>query len=206
MSNIVKVSGKSRASVGSAHSRRIRTQGLVPCNVYGHKQDSANIVIDSDAVTGLVKSGARVVDLEVDGNVEKALIKDVQWDTFSTHVLHVDFLRVDVNERVRLDVPLQLKGTAPGVVAGGVLEITHHTVSVECLAVEVPDFIQVRIASLNIGESIHVSDLQEVPPGVTILTPPETVLVHIVEAKGQAEAPAADAAAAAPAAKEAAKK
>lgn len=203
MSNIVKVSGKSRANVGSADSRRIRTQGLVPCNVYGHKQDSANIVIDSDSVTSLVKSGARVVDLEVDGNVEKALIKDVQWDTFSSYVLHVDFLRVDVNERVRLDVPLQLKGTAPGVVAGGVLEIGHHTVSVECLAVEVPDFIQVRIASLNVGEAIHVSDLQDIPAGVTILTAPETVLVHIVEAKADEAAPAD---AAAPAGKDAGKK
>ncbi len=191
MSHIVKVPGKSRATVGTASARRMRSQGLVPAIVYGHKQDPANIVLDDEAIGGLIKSGVRVVDLEVDGNVEKALLKSVQWDTFSTHVLHVDFLRVDVNERVRLDVPLQLKGTSPGVVAGGVLEITHHTVTVECLAVELPDFIQVRIGSLNIGESIHVSDLQDVPHGVTVVTPPETVLLHVVQPKGGEEAVAA---------------
>jgi len=204
MSHIVKVSGKSRASVGTAAARKIRLQGLVPCNIYGHKQDSANIVVDGEAVSSLVKSGARVVDLDVEGTSEKALVKNVQWDTFSTHVLHVDFLRVDINERVRLDVPVQLKGTAPGVVAGGVLEVPHHTVSVECLAVEVPDFIQVRIAALNIGESIHVSDLQDVPAGVTVLTAPETVLVHVIAPKAEAEPEPAEAAAAAPAAKAAA--
>lgn len=197
MSHIVKVPGKSRATIGTASARRMRSQGLVPGIVYGHKQDPANIVLDDEVISGLVKSGVRVVDLEVDGNVEKALLKDVQWDTFSTHIVHVDFLRVDVNERVRLDVPLQLKGTAPGVVAGGVLEITHHTVTVECLAVQLPDFIQVRIGSLNIGEAVHVSDLQDVPQGVTIVTPPETVLLHIVQPKGDGEAaPAAEAEAA----------
>ncbi|HWL08152.1 MAG TPA: 50S ribosomal protein L25 [Planctomicrobium sp.] len=192
MSHIVKISGKPRASVGTSQARRLRTQGLVPANVYGHKQDSANIVLESDAITGLIKSGARVVDLDIEGTSEKALLKSVQWDTFSTHVLHVDFLRVDINERVRLDVPIQLRGTAPGVVAGGVLEVPHHTLTIECLAVEVPDNIQVRIASLNLGEFIHVSDLQDVPPGVTVLTPPETVLVHVAQLQvaPEAEAPA----------------
>lgn len=194
MSHIVKVSGKTRTKVGTATTRRIRAQGQVPCNVYGHKQASANIVVDAEAIGGLVKSGARVIDLEVDGNVQKALVKDVQWDTFSTHVLHVDFLRVDVNERVELDVPLQLRGTAPGVVAGGNLEVGHHNIRIECLAVEVPDFIQVRVASLNIGDSLRVSDLQDVPTGVNVLTAPETVLVHIaapvVEAAEPEAAPA----------------
>lgn len=183
MSQIVKVSGKTRESVGTASARRLRCQGLIPCNVYGHKQDPRSITVESDALSGLVRSGAKIVDLDVDGKVEKALVKSVQWDTFSVDVVHVDFLRVDVDEKVHLDVPLQLRGTAPGVTAGGVLEIPHHTVRVECLAIQVPDVIPVRIGSLNIGESIHVKDLQDLPEGVSVLTPPETVLVHVVEPK-----------------------
>jgi large subunit ribosomal protein L25 len=124
-----------------------------------------------------------VVDLEVNGNLEKALIKDVQWDTFSSHLLHIDFVRVDSDERIKIDIPLQLRGTAPGVVAGGILEMPHHTVMVECLAVEVPDFIIVRIGSLAIGDMVHVRELTDVPPGVKILNPPETLLVHVVEPK-----------------------
>lgn len=187
MSHIVKVSGQPRGSLGTSAARRLRNTGLVPCNVYGHKQDPAPIVVGDEAITQVVRSGAHVVDLDVAGQAGKALVKDVQWDTFSERVLHVDFLRVDANERVRIEIPLQLKGTAPGVMAGGVLEIPHHTVMVECLAIEVPDFIQVRIGSLGVGDMVHVSDLQDVPPGVNILSAPETVLVHVVVPKVVAE-------------------
>ena len=193
MSTTVKISGAARTGLGSAASRRLRTQGLVPANVYGHKQDPVSISMDVDAISSLVKSGARVVELEVGGKVETALVKDVQWDTFSLDVLHVDFVRVDANERVRVEIPLQLRGTAPGVVAGGVLELPHHTVHVECLAVDVPDNIQVKIASLNVGDFLHVSDLTDLPSGVTILNPPETVLVHVVLPKDTPEPTAAEA-------------
>ena len=138
------------------------------------------IAIETEMVGKLLRSGTHVVDLELDGKVEKSLVKDVQWDTFSSHVLHLDFLRVDPNERVTVEVPIHLRGTAPGVVAGGVLEQPHHSVEIECLAVEIPDFIQVRIGALNIGDVVHVSDLTEVPDGVAILDPPETVLVSVV--------------------------
>jgi len=187
MSQIVKISGKSRDSIGSSSARRLRGQGYVPCNVYGHKQDSRSIAVEVDALSGLVRSGARVIDLEVDGQSEKALVKEVQWDTFSVGIVHVDFLRVNVDEKVQLDVPLQLRGTSPGVTAGGVLEIAHHVVHVECLAIQVPDFIPVRIGGLNIGDAVHVKDLQDIPEGVAVLASPDTVLVHVVLAKAAPE-------------------
>lgn len=195
MSQIVKISGKSRSSVGTASSRRLRLEGLVPCNVFGHKQDPVAISVEGEAITALVRSGTRIIDLDVDGKEEKALVKDVQWDTFSQTIVHVDFLRVDVNERVRVQVPLQLKGTAPGVVAGGILEITHHTVEVECLAVLVPEFLQVRVGGLNIGDAVHVRDLQDTPEGINVLTDGDVVLVHVVQPK-IAEEPAAEGASA----------
>jgi large subunit ribosomal protein L25 len=196
MSQIVKISGKTRTSVGTASSRRLRLQGLVPCNVFGHKQDSVSISVDGDAIAGLVRSGARIIDLDVDGKEEKALVKDVQWDTFSKSIIHVDFLRVDMNERVRVQVPLQLRGTAPGVLAGGILEITHHTVEVECLAVLVPETIQVRIGALNIGDVVHVRDLQDIPEGITVVTDPDVVLLHVIRPKVAEEPAAAEGAAA----------
>lgn len=171
----------------------------MPGNVYGHKQEAASIVLDGEEIQNLIRTGARVVDLSVDGKQEKALVKDVQWDTFTSHVLHIDFLRVDPDERVQVNVPLQLKGTAPGVTAGGILEMPHHTVEVECLAVEVPDHIVVKIGSLNIGDIIHVSDLQELPTGVKVVMQPETVLIHVVEPRVAPEPTAEEGAPAEPA-------
>lgn len=179
MSTIEKITAKPRVAKGTTACRRLRTQGIVPANIYGHKQDPVPVELEAETARRVLRSGTHVVDLEVEGQIEKALIKDVQWDTFSKHLLHMDFLRVDPNERVHLEVPIHLRGTAPGVVAGGVLEQPVHAVEIECLAVQIPDFIQVRIGGLNIGQSIHVRDLVEVPEGVVITTPEDTVLVSV---------------------------
>lgn len=195
MAHIDSISGKPRSELGSTACRKLRSQGMIPCNVYGHKQETASIVLTRDAAEGLARSGTLVLDLEVSGKTEKALVKQIQWDTFSNHVMHVDFLRVDANERIKLDVPLQIRGSAPGVVAGGVLEVHHHNVTIECLAVEVPDFLVVKVGSLEIGQAIHVKDLSDVPPGVTLLSPAEQVLVQVVIPKVVDE-PVAEAAAA----------
>ncbi|WP_437186609.1 50S ribosomal protein L25 [Planctomicrobium sp. SH668] len=195
MSQFVKITGTPRTSLGSTATRRLRNEGLVPCNVYGHKQAAATISVTSDAITSVVRSGSHVVELEVDGKSENALVKDVQWDTFSTGIIHVDFLRVDVNERVKLEVPLVLRGTPLGVLAGGALDITHHMVAIECRAIQVPDSIAVRVASLNIGDSVHARDLTELPDGVTILTPADVVLIHVSAPKKAEDAAPAEPAA-----------
>ena len=108
------------------------------------------------------------------------------WDTFSQHLIHVDFMRVDPNERVRVKVPVHTRGTAPGVLAGGILEMPHHEVTVECLAVDIPGEIVVKVGDLQIGQFVHVKELTDIPPGVTILDAPDTVLVHIVQARAEA--------------------
>lgn len=183
MVHIDKVTATKRTASGTTACRRLRREGFVPCNVYGHKQDPQPVSMTQDECSALVMSGSKVVDLEVDGNIEKTLVKDVQWDTFSTNILHVDFMRVDPNERVQIEVPIHIRGNAPGVVAGGVLEQQSHTVEVDCLAVELPDFIEVRVGSLKMGEYLYISDITNLPRGVTITTPADTVVVHIVDPK-----------------------
>lgn len=179
MSIIEKVIVHGRTGVGSAASRRLRAGGIVPANLYGHKKESLAIQLDSEVAHALIKDGAKVFDLEVNGELEKALLRDVQWDTFSKHVMHIDFVRVDPNERVHVQVPVILRGTSPGVLAGGILEQQMHVIEVECLAVEVPDSIQVRIGKLQIGESLHVSEVGELPRGVVVLSPADSVVVHV---------------------------
>jgi large subunit ribosomal protein L25 len=109
---------------------------------------------------------------------EKALIRDVQWDHLGKELLHVDFTRVAVDERIVVAVPLEIRGVAPGVNAGGTLDQPIHTLSVECLAIRIPDSIRVNVGELQIGGAIHVKDLV-LPPGVKAMADPEAVVVHV---------------------------
>jgi large subunit ribosomal protein L25 len=187
MAEVLTLNAEPRKETGSKASRRLRREGIVPGNVYGHKQDPQPIQLKADDVRHVLHKGGRVVDLAVGGGAEKALLSEIQWDTFSQHLLHVDFLRVDPDEKVEVKVPVHLRGNAPGVLAGGILEQTHHELTVECLAVDIPTEILVRIGALQMGETVHVSDLTELPTGVKIVDAPDTIVLHIVEPRAPEE-------------------
>ncbi|HVJ84800.1 MAG TPA: 50S ribosomal protein L25 [Caulifigura sp.] len=191
MSTATKLAAQKREKSGSAHCNRLRLQGIVPANVYGHGQDPVKISVPAETARPLVMSGHKVVDLEIDGTTEKALLRDVQWDTFSKHLIHMDFLRIDATQRILVDVPIHLKGTAAGLQAGGILEQPLHSLHVDCLAIEVPDEIAVRIATLEVGQSIHVRDLTDLPPSLKIKNAADSVIVHCVMPKAEEAAPAA---------------
>ncbi len=195
MSTATKISAQKREKSGSAHCNRLRLEGIVPANVYGHGQDPVKISVSAELARPLVLSGHKVVDLEIDGATEKALLREVQWDTFSKHLMHMDFLRIDAEQRIVVDVPIHLKGTAPGTVAGGILEQPLHSLHVDCLAIEVPDEIAVRIGTLEIGQSIHVRDLTDLPASLKVKNPADSVIVHCVQPKAEeavAAAPGAE--------------
>lgn len=165
---------------GSAACRRLRLAGIIPGNVYGHNAPSVAVQVSNEVLAPVIHGGIRVVDLELDGKLDKALVREVQWDTFGTEIQHIDFMRVDPNERVTLVVPLILKGTAPGTMAGGVLEQPLHSVTVDCLAYQIPDSITVRISSLYVGQAIHVREL-EIPENVHCQNAPDAIVVHVIQ-------------------------
>jgi large subunit ribosomal protein L25 len=181
MAVITRIPAAPRTEHGTTACRRLRRKGLIPANVYGHKIDPVRISLQEDDIRPILASGAHVVELDLDGKLEQALIREVQWDTFSTYIRHLDFVRVDANERVRVNVPVQLRGTAPGVLAGGLLEHQLHALHVECPAIQIPDFVTVRITELDIGSAIHVRQLADLPEGVTVLDHPEAVVVQVVK-------------------------
>lgn len=161
-------------------------------NVYGHGQPADLGSISSELALAVAKSGAKLVDLQVGSAAsEKALVREVQWDTFGKEVLHLDLMRVDAEARIRVDVPLHCKGTAPGVLAGGLLEQPLHHISIECLAVLIPDEIPVKVGNLQVGQAIHVNELVDIPEGVKVLTPGELLVVHVVTPKAAPAEPAA---------------
>jgi large subunit ribosomal protein L25 len=146
------------------------------------------LAVGHDDLATVLRHHTRLVDLKGGVN-ESALLRELQWDVYGIEVLHVDFARVSADERIEVQVSVELRGTAPGVNEGGVIEHLLHEVTVECLATAIPDRIQVRINQLNKDQSITVAQL-EVPAGVTILTDPEAIVVQCVEAAKEPEAEA----------------
>ena len=159
---------------------RLRRDGLVPTNLYGHGEESSSLTVSQDVIRPLVFSGHKLVEIHCDGKVETALVREVQWDSFSKDITHVDFMRINVNERVHTVVPVQLRGVAPGVILGGILEQPVHSLHIEASAADVPDLIIVKIDQLQLGQSVHVRDLTDLPEGVTVKGAPDQVIVHVV--------------------------
>lgn len=181
-----KLSVKRRSQHGSRECRRLRSQGLVPGNIYGHKQEAIPLTMSAAELVTLVRGGARVLDLDIDGKVEKVLFREVQWDYLGKEVVHVDLLRVDPNEKLTVEVRVELKGTAPGTLGGGVLDHTLRTLTVECLAIQIPESIPVKIVTLEIGHALHVRDL-EVPPNTKIMNNPDAVVVRVAQPGAELE-------------------
>ena len=180
MSQDPKLTAERRTKLGTAECRRLRRRSLVPGNIYGHGAEPVMISVPEDALRPVVFSGHKVVDLDFGSGSEKAILRGVQWDTFGIDLLHFDLQRIDADERVTTEIAVEMHGAAPGVVAGGVLEIPHHTLRIECRATQIPDRLVVNINHLERGASIHVRDL-ELPEGVTVLNGADEVVVHVVD-------------------------
>jgi large subunit ribosomal protein L25 len=187
-----KLVAERRTKLGTAENRRLRAKGFVPGNIYGHKQDPVSVTFPGKEAAALVNSTHRVVELELDGKTETAILRETHWDVFRSQLLHVDFMRVDANERVKADVDVVVRGTAAGALAGGIFEQPLHTLHVDCLAVNIPEAIIVKVQALKIGESIHVKEL-EIPAGVTVLNNPDAIVVRVIQPIAVEAAPAAEA-------------
>jgi large subunit ribosomal protein L25 len=163
---------------------------LVPAVVYGHKEATVSLSVPGEELLRAVRHGARLIDLKLGDKSETALIRDVQWDPLGHDILHVDFTRVAADERVTLQVPVMLRGTAPGVAAGGVVVQPVHTLTVECLVHSIPDSIRVNIGELQLDQMIHVRDLK-LPEGIAVKDDPDVIVVQIAPKAGEEEAAAA---------------
>jgi large subunit ribosomal protein L25 len=178
-----------RNSRGTHEARRMRKGGLIPGVVYGHKEATVSVSVNRDELFKLIRQGARVVDLQVGSKTEKALIRDLQWDHLGHDIMHVDFARVAADERIKIEVRIELRGTAPGVTAGGLLDQPIHSLDIECLAIAVPESIRVNIGELQIGQALYVKDLK-LPDGVTTAVDPDAIIVQVAAPKVEEEAAA----------------
>jgi large subunit ribosomal protein L25 len=191
MAETTVLTAQSREGNGSQSARKLRRTRLVPAVLYGHKEETLSLSVAVDELRSAIRRGARVVDLQTPLKLEKALIKELQWDHLGKELLHADFYRVSADERIAINVRLELRGTAPGVTAGGSLNQPLHTLNVECLAIAVPESIRVPIGELQIGSAVYVRDLH-LPEGVKVLDDPDAIVVQVSAPVEEAEvAPAA---------------
>lgn len=165
-----------RSELGTSNSRRLRQSGLVPGNLYGLGQESITLSTSEQQLVDRITSGSQVLDLTLDGTDETVMIREVQWDTFLKHILHVDFQRLDKDARVEVTLAI----TTRGALNEGVLEQPVHGVDISCPVHSVPGNVEVRVGSLKIDDQVTIADL-EFPEGIEILTDPETVILRVNE-------------------------
>jgi large subunit ribosomal protein L25 len=168
-----------RDTQGKHRNRRLRLAGQIPAILYGHGLENVPLAVESEALTAAIRHGSRLVSLTGAVN-ESAFIRELQWDTWGTHIVHVDFTRISEHEIVEVRVPVELRGEAPGVREGGVVVQHVHEVEIACPASVIPEKLAVNINHLKLNESILLNSL-ELPQGAKIETDDmEAVIVECV--------------------------
>jgi len=178
MSDLIEVT--KRESRGKLNSRRLRAEGIVPAVLYGHGEPSVSLQLHASKLRASLRHGAHVVELKGAAKGQ-ALLQAVQWDTFQQHILHVDLLRVDAKELVTVEVPIVMKGIAPGESEGGIVELVAHTIEIETSVMSVPESLHVNVNDLHMGGSLKISDIEDMPAGATVVGDADAVIVHCVE-------------------------
>ncbi len=154
------VKGRQREGLGKKDAKRLRGQELIPAVLYGNDKVIHLAVPFSELRPLVYTPNVYLIDLEVGNETYKAMIKDIQWHPVKEEALHVDFLKVDEDKPLKIDVPISLVGMAKGTRAGGRLRTNIRKLRVKALAVNIPDAIEIDITKLAIGDSIKIEDLK----------------------------------------------
>jgi large subunit ribosomal protein L25 len=187
-----------RESTGKEQAKKLRRDGKVPAVVYGGHREPVAITVDRKAVSELIQKsehGIRSVFLlKMSGSDQQrhAMIKDVTINPISRKMTHIDFVRVVMDEQLKVMIPVQLTGTANGVKEGGMIDFQLREVQVECLPNAIPDAIEIDVSPLGGHEYYRVKDLQ-MPEGVKVLEDPERVVVGVTHARAEVSEAAAEA-------------
>jgi large subunit ribosomal protein L25 len=174
------------------HARRVRVQGLIPAVVYGAGKESVAVTVDPKVITKILYSETghnTIFDLTIEGaGVTKAMIVDWQNEPIKGKLLHIDLKRVAMDKAMRVSVPVQLIGIPAGVKnSGGILSQVLHEVEIECLPSDIPGHIDVDVSNLEVGGSIHISDLPHADK-VKFLGEEEALVAHVTVMKEEAVA------------------
>jgi len=191
----VNLSATARTESGKGAARKLRSSGQVPAVIYGSAREAASLSInerDLDRLLGTIAAESTVIELGVDGGrPTKTLIREIQRHPFKRQILHVDFQELVAGEKVTVNIPLVLVGIPDAVrLGGGVLDQVLRELEIEVDPSNIPNHIDVDVSALDLGHSLHISDLK-LPAGVTVLDDPEMTIVVCSVPRAAIETPAA---------------
>lgn len=182
----VPLAAKIRVKKGSSHSRRMRAKGLIPAELYGHKEPNQSIEIPAKEFSTILAS-AKGENIFFNLNIEGgkggpvlAVIKEIQYNKVNESILHADFHKIKMDEKIRIKVPIRVLNAdlCEGVKSGGTLQTFIRSLDVQCLPTRIPDAIPVDALHMAIGHSLHISDLK-LPEGVKTIQAGDKVVISV---------------------------
>jgi large subunit ribosomal protein L25 len=189
---ISELKASQRKTSGKGVSRRLRKEGMTPAVFYGPNSEPVLLSVNSTDLKKILKGKEENIFINLlignGAQMQKfTLIKELQIDPVSRRFLHVDFCEIDMEHAITVDVPIHFKGEAIGIDNGGDLHHIKREIKVSCLFTVLPEFVEVDISGLNIGDSIRVQDIK-LPDGVNILDPQETIIASVTAPKAVVKA------------------
>ncbi len=178
----VSLSGTLRAYVGKKDAKKLRREGKVPCVIYGGKEQKHFYLDQKDFKKIIFTPEVFIIKIDLEGTVYETILQDIQYHPVSDFVLHADFLELIPGRPVTLAIPVELQGTAPGVVKGGRLNLKLRKLRLKGLVENMPEHVVLNISKLDIGKSIKVKDISV--ENVQFLDPANAVVVGVKAARG----------------------
>lgn len=180
---IVTVTLERRTELGKGGVRRLRRSGYIPAVLYSRDSARGSEPLkirlgELERILRIPGVTHHVLELSIDGEKRRGIIKDIQYSSVKNEVWHIDFYEVKADQKISLTVPIVIQGEARGVKAGGIMELATPELEIECFPDAIPEAIVVDVTDLEIGDAIHVREL-DVPEGVTVAENPDEVVVVI---------------------------
>ncbi|MHC4818632.1 MAG: 50S ribosomal protein L25 [Planctomycetota bacterium] len=170
---------QSRDKLGSANARRYRRAGQVPCSLYGRGQENVNLVADAHDLQEVLKTHSALVRLKLGEKEQTALLRSVEWDVFGEAVEHVDLVRVQLEDEVKIKVPVHCIGIPAGTSEGGQLQVAKPDLEVFSRVDSIPTDIRIDVSALHITDAVYIRDL-EFPPHVRPVHEEDELVVHLM--------------------------
>ena len=173
----ITIKGSQRESVGKAASKALRNAGQVPCVLYGG-DDVLHFSAPELAFKNIVYTpNVYTAAIELNGKTYNAILQDIQFDPVSDKIIHIDFYQLHKDKEITIEVPIQIEGTSPGIMAGGTLRIVNRKLKVKALPDNLPDFVPVDISGLEMGNKLYVTKLAQ--DKYKIMHPDNTVVCQV---------------------------
>lgn len=175
------ITGKERNKTGRENSQRERRESLVPCVIYGGKEN-IHFSTQLNSFNNLVYTpNVYLININIEGKNHKAILQDVQFHPVTDKIIHADFYEIFEDKEVTISIPVKLTGSSPGVQKGGLLREKRRTLSVRGLPKNLPDYLEVDISGLEIDDNVHIGDLTF--ENLEIMDPAEAMIVTIISPK-----------------------